>query len=76
MPVSSARRRSNGVAAYELQVSGAPDATLDGTAYVAQSDYQPLLIQTANDETISYSTYEYLPSSAWPSPGTSPSPGN
>ena len=66
----------DGVAAYELQVSGAPAATLDGTAYVAQSDYRPLLIQTTSGETISYSTYEYLPSSACPSPGTSPSPGN
>ena len=58
----------DGVAAYELQVSGAPDATLDGTAYVAQSDYRPLLIQTTSGETISYSTYEYLPASAYPSP--------
>ena len=59
----------DGVAAYELQVSGAPDATLDGTAYVAQSDYQPLLIQTTNGETITYLTYEYLPhTSASPSP--------
>ena len=37
--------------------------------YVAQSDYRPLLIQTTSGETISYSTYEYLPSSAYPSPG-------
>ena len=59
----------DGVAAYELQVSGAPDATLDGTAYVAQSDYRPLLIQTTNSETISYSTYEYLPATSYPSPG-------
>ena len=51
----------DGVAAYELQVSGAPADTLDGTAYVAQSDYRPLLIQTTSGETISYSTYEYLP---------------
>ncbi len=58
----------DGVAAYELDVSGAPDATLDGTAYVAQSDYRPLLIQTTSGETISYSTYEYLPASAYPSP--------
>jgi hypothetical protein len=73
----------DGVAAYELKVSGAPADTLDGTAYVAQSDYRPLLIQTTSGETISYSTYEYLPdtpanlaplgipaqSSASPSPG-------
>jgi hypothetical protein len=59
----------DGVAAYELQVGGAPDATLDGTAYVAQSDYRPLLIQTTDNETISYSTYEYLPATSYPSPG-------
>ena len=68
-----------GVAAYELQVSGAPDTTLDGTAYVAQSDYRPLLIQTTNNETISYSTYEYLPATPanlGPQPSASPAPGN
>ncbi|HUK77926.1 MAG TPA: hypothetical protein VL117_10050 [Thermoleophilia bacterium] len=59
----------DGVAAYELQVSGAPNANLDGTADVAQSDYRPLLIKTTSGETISYSAYEYLPASAWPSPG-------
>ena len=73
----------DGIAAYELKVSGAPADTLDGTAYVAQRDYRPLLIQTTSGETISYSTYEYLPdtpadlaplgipaqSSASPSPG-------
>ena len=69
----------DGVAAYELQVSGAPEPTLDGTAYVAQSDYQPLLIQTTNGETISYSTYEYLPDTPAnlpPLPSASPSPAN
>lgn len=60
----------DGVAAYELQVGSAPAATLDSTADVAQSDYHPLLIKTTSGETISYSTYEYLPASAWPSPGT------
>ncbi|HMK92249.1 MAG TPA: hypothetical protein VK576_04560 [Thermoleophilia bacterium] len=59
----------DGVAAYELQVTAAPNANLDGTVYVAQSDYRPLLIKTTSGETISYSTYEYLPSSAWPAPG-------
>lgn len=69
----------DGVAAYELAVSGAPAATLDGTAYVAQSDYHPLLIQTTSGETISYSTYEYLPDTPAnlpPLPSASPSPGN
>jgi len=59
----------DGVAAYELQVSGAPNANLDGSVDVTQSDYRPLLIRTTSGETISYSTYEYLPSSAWPSFG-------
>ena len=73
----------DGIAAYELKVSGAPADTLDGTANVAQSDYRPLRIQTTSGEAISYSTYEYLPdtpanlaplgipaqSSASPSPG-------
>ena len=74
----------DGVAAYELQVSGAPADTLDGTAYVAQSDYRPLLIQTTSGETISYSTYEYLPDTPAnlaplgipAQPSASPSPGD
>ncbi len=59
----------DGVAAYELQVSGAPAANLDGTAYVAQSDYRPLRIETTSGETITYSTYEDLPAAAYPTPG-------
>jgi hypothetical protein len=59
----------DGVTAYELQVSGAPNANLNGSVDVAQSDYRPLLIKTTSGETISYSTYEYLPASAWPSFG-------
>jgi hypothetical protein len=61
----------NGVAAYELHVSGSPDPFLNGTAYVAQSDYRPLLIVTDRGacgpgcgERIAYQSYEYLPATA------------
>jgi hypothetical protein len=50
----------NGVAAYELTIRGASDPWVNGTAYVAQSDYHPLEIDT-NGEQIVYQTYEYLP---------------
>jgi hypothetical protein len=52
-----------GVPACELTVSGASDPFLDGTAYVSQSDYHPLLIGTtgAGGERIAIQTYEYLP---------------
>jgi hypothetical protein len=51
----------NGVPAYKLTISGAPNKWLNGTAYVSTSDYHPLEIDT-NGETIRYQTYEYLPS--------------
>jgi hypothetical protein len=51
-----------GVAAYKLTVSGSPAQFLNGTAYVAKSDFHPLLIETTRDGgTIAYQTYEYLP---------------
>jgi hypothetical protein len=51
----------DGTPAYELSVSGSDDPWLNGTAYVAQSNYHPLAIETtADNETIRYSTYEYL----------------
>jgi hypothetical protein len=54
-----------GTPAYELSVSGSGDPWENGTAYVAQSDYRPLLIETtADNETIDFSTYEYLPATA------------
>lgn len=53
---------TDGVAAYKLTVSGSPDQFLNGTAYVAKSDFHPLLIETTTDSgTTSYQTYEYLP---------------
>lgn len=52
----------DGVAAYKLTVSGPPGRFLDGTAYVAKSDFHPLLIETTRDGgKIAYQTYEYLP---------------
>ena len=56
----------NGVAAYKLTVSGAADRFANGTAYVAQSDYRPLEIDTTGNggERIVFQTYEYLPATA------------
>jgi hypothetical protein len=56
----------DGVAAYELSVSGSSDRFLNGTAYVAQSDYHPLEIDTTGNggERIVFQTYEYLPATA------------
>jgi hypothetical protein len=53
----------DGVAAYKLTVQGGPDRFLNGTAYVAQSDYHPLVIDTTANggELIRFQTYEYLP---------------
>jgi hypothetical protein len=56
----------DGEAAYKLTVSGASDRFLNGTAYVAQSDYHPLEIDTTGNggEQIVFQTYEYLPATA------------
>jgi hypothetical protein len=55
----------DGVPAYELKVTSSPDPWLVGTAYVAQSDYHPLEIDTVkNSETIVFQTYEYLPATS------------
>jgi hypothetical protein len=53
----------DGVPAYKLSVSGASDRFLNGTAYVAQSDYYPLEIDTTGNggERIVVQRYEYLP---------------
>ena len=53
----------DGVAAYKLNVAGASDPWVNGTAYVARSNYYPLMIES-NGETIRYQTFEYLPPSA------------
>lgn len=56
----------DGVPAYKLSVSGASDRFLNGTAYVAQSDYYPLEIDTTGNggERIVVEAYEYLPATA------------
>jgi hypothetical protein len=61
----------DGTPAWKLHVSGAADPFLNGTVYVAQSNYEPLLIQTDAarcdtpcTETIRYQAYEYLPRTA------------
>jgi hypothetical protein len=58
----------DGVAAYKLTVSGADQPYLNGTVFVARSDYRPLEIETtqagrAGDvaETVVFQTYEHLP---------------
>jgi hypothetical protein len=56
----------DGVPAYKLTVNAPGDTFLNGTAYVARSDYQPLEIDTTGGggEVIRYQTYEYLPATA------------
>jgi hypothetical protein len=56
----------DGVAAYKLSVNGSSHRFLNGTAYVAKSDYHPLEIDTTGNggERIVYQTYEYLPATA------------
>jgi hypothetical protein len=55
----------DGVPAYQLAVSGSDQRFVNGTAYVAQSDYRPLSMQTTtDDETITFETYEYLPATS------------
>jgi hypothetical protein len=51
----------DGIPAYEIQVnvSGVP-ALENATAYVAQSDYRPLEIDSSKGKSV-FSTYEYLP---------------
>ena len=55
----------DGVPAYKLSVSGASDRFLNGTAYVARSNYYPLEIDTTGGggERIVVQAYEYLPAS-------------
>jgi hypothetical protein len=56
----------NGQAAYKLSVSGSSDRFLNGTAYVAKSNYHPLEIDTTGNggERIVFQTYEYVPATA------------
>jgi hypothetical protein len=57
------RATVNGVAAYRLTIRGASDRFLNGTAYVAQSNYHPLELDTTalGGERIVFQTYEYVP---------------
>src|SRR6516225_12281543 len=50
----------DGIPAYELRVNASGDQLLNGTAYVAQSDYRPLEIDSTKGRIV-FSTYEYLP---------------
>jgi hypothetical protein len=53
----------DGVAAYELRLISRDGNVPSGTAYVAQSDYRPLEIDStaSNGDKIVFSAYEYLP---------------
>jgi hypothetical protein len=52
-----------GVPAYKLTITGAADPWVNGTAYVAISDYRPLEIDS-HGEQIVYQVYEYLPATS------------
>lgn len=53
----------NGTPAYKLNVNSSSDPSLDGTAYVARSDYRPLEIDYSSHGAVKvvFTTYEYLP---------------
>jgi hypothetical protein len=50
----------DGIPAYELRVNTSADQLLNGTAYVARSDYRPLELDSTKGRVV-FSTYEYLP---------------
>ncbi|MBV9001037.1 MAG: hypothetical protein JO304_18395 [Solirubrobacterales bacterium] len=50
----------DGIPAFEIRVPPSGDPNLNGTAYVARSDYRPLEIDSTNLRIV-FSTYEYLP---------------
>ena len=50
----------DGIAAYELRVNASYGNVPSGTAYVAQSDYRPLEIDSSKGKGV-FSVYEYLP---------------
>jgi hypothetical protein len=50
----------DGIPALELRVHAPGDQALNGTAYVARSDYRPLEIDSTKGRVV-FSTYEYLP---------------
>jgi hypothetical protein len=53
----------NGTPAYKLSVNSPSDTLLNGTAYVARSDYRPLELDSAADPgaKVVFSAYEHLP---------------
>ena len=53
----------HGTPAYKLSVNSSSDTSLNGTAYVARSDYRPLELDSAAHPgtKVVFSTYEYLP---------------
>ncbi|MBV9595143.1 MAG: hypothetical protein JO147_15260 [Actinobacteria bacterium] len=50
----------DGIPAFELRVHASVDPNLNGTAYLARSDYRPLEIDSTKGRIV-VSTYEYLP---------------
>ncbi len=56
----------NGTPAYELSVHSSSDPLLNGTAYVARSDYRPLELDSAAHPggKAVFSAYEYLPATS------------
>jgi hypothetical protein len=50
----------DGIPAYELRVNASDGNVPSGTAYVAQSDYRPLEIDSSKGKVV-LSAYEYLP---------------
>jgi hypothetical protein len=50
----------DGIPAYEIQLNGSSGQLSNGTAYVAQSDYRPLEIDSSKGKAV-FSVYEYLP---------------
>ncbi|HEY2656077.1 MAG TPA: hypothetical protein VGI55_09830, partial [Solirubrobacteraceae bacterium] len=50
----------NGIPTYKLSVNSSGDTSLNGTAYVARSDYLPLEIDSTSGKVV-FSAYEYLP---------------
>jgi hypothetical protein len=53
----------DGIAAYELRLNASDGNVPSGTAYVAQSDYRPLEIDStaSNGDKIVFSAYDYMP---------------
>jgi hypothetical protein len=49
----------DGIPAYELRVNASGDQLLNGTAYVARSDYRPLEVDSSKGKIV-FSAYEYL----------------